>query len=174
MKRNVNQAKRPYLKQKLNLYFDENFPKEIVESLKSDKGWKRKCRVYSVYDFGNENRDDAFQFAFCKDKGYTLVTLDDDFWNDTTYPFGSIPGVIRVVADGRDLDKIKTCLNVLLSFLINLPLPKYFIGDTKFQVSEERCIIKGKDAQTGEVKTRTVVAGDTTFDVAKAFHYFYP
>jgi predicted nuclease of predicted toxin-antitoxin system len=92
-------ARRPYLNQKIDLYFDENFPREVIADLKRDKGWKRKCRFYSVYDFGNENKDDTFQFGFCKGKGFTLVTLDDDFFNDTLYPFNGFPGIIKIVTN---------------------------------------------------------------------------
>ncbi len=77
----ASKARRPYLRQKIDLYFDENFPREVIDELKRAKHWTRKCRFYSVYDFGNGNKDDAFQFGFCKKKRFTLVTLDDDFFN---------------------------------------------------------------------------------------------
>ncbi len=99
----MKKAQQPYLKQKIYLYFDENFPAGIIGELKEDNYWKRRCRIYSVYDFGNQNKDDLFQFEFCKRKGYTLVTLDTDFMNDTKYPFGRIPGIITIIAKGNDL-----------------------------------------------------------------------
>src|SRR6266581_4879032 len=107
----------PYLKHKLDLYFDENFPREIVTSFQRVKSWRRRCRIHSVHDYGNENKDDAFQYAFCKSKGYTLVTLDEDFWNDTKYPFDGMPGVIQVIAGRNEPIKIQDCLEMLLAFL---------------------------------------------------------
>jgi hypothetical protein len=32
--------------------------------------------------------------------------------------------------------------------------------------------MKGKDAKTGEIKTYTLIPGDTIYDVAKKFNYF--
>lgn len=168
----MKRTKQPYLKQKIDLYFDENFPADIIAELKKDNYWKRRCRVYSVYDFGNQNKDDPFQFDFCKSNGYTLVTLDPDFMNDTKYPFGRIPGIITIIAKGNDLAKIKYCLDILITFVLRLPRPKSFLGDSKFQVSERGCIIRGRDAETGENKTYTVIPGDTLLsEVAEAFNY---
>jgi len=104
----MKKAQRPYLKQKIDLYFDENFPAEIIGELKKDNYWKRRCRVYSMYDFGNQTKDYPFQFDFCKSKGYTLVTLDPDFMNDTKYPFGRIPGIITVIQKETILLKSST------------------------------------------------------------------
>lgn len=126
----------------------------------------------SVYDFGNQTKDDPFQFGFCKSNGYTLVTLDPDFMNDTKYPFGRIPGIITIIAKGNDLAKIKYCLDILITFVLRLPRPKSFLGDSKFQVSEKGCIIRGRDAETGDIKTYTVIPGDTLLsEVAEAFNY---
>ncbi|SRR5260370_3136017 len=168
----MKKAKPLYLKHKINLYFDENFPVEIIEELKKDNSWKRRCRIYSVYDFGNQNKDDPFQFKFCKKRGFALVTLDTDFMNDTNYPFGGIPGIITIVAKGNDLAKIKYCLDMFLSFISHLPLPKIFLGDSKFQVSERGCVMRGRDYQTGEIKTFTIVPGDTLLrEVIDEFNY---
>ena len=173
MKKSRSKTKRPYLNQKIDLYFDENFPKEVVEELKSDKGWKDRCRVHSVYDFNNEKRDDTFQFGFCKSKGFTLVTLDDDFLDDKAYPYNGFPGIIRVVAPGNDLDRIKICVDTILSFLIHIPRPKRFLINTKLKVSIEGGMVRGTDVLTGEVKTYTLVPGETTIgEVRKFFHYF--
>ena len=167
----MKKAQRPYLRHKIDLYFDENFPAGIIDELKKDTYWKRRCRVYSVYDFGNQNKDDAFQFDFCKSRGFTLVTLDPDFMNDTQYPFGRIPGIITIRAKGNDAAKIKDCLDLLIDFVLHLPQPKNFLGDSKFQVSEKGCIIRGRDYLTGEIKTYTVIPGDTLSKVADEFNY---
>lgn len=173
MTKSGGKARRPYLNQKIDLYFDENFPREVIADLKRDKGWKRKCRFYSVYDFGNENKDDSFQFGFCKGKGFTLVTLDDDFFNDTLYPFNGFPGIIKIVTSGNDLDSIRYCLDVMLLFLIRFPRPKRFLIDTKLKISQEGAMIRGRDAKTGEIKTCPLVFGKTSVgDLLREFHYF--
>ena len=137
MKKSSGKARRPYFNQKIDLYFDENFPQEIITDLKRDKGWKSKCRFYSVYDFCNESKDDAFQFGFCKAKRFTLDTLDDDFFNDTVYPFNGFPGIIKIVTKGNGLDSLRYCLNITLSFLAHFPRPKSFLIDTKLKISQE-------------------------------------
>ncbi len=168
----MKKTQRSYLKQKIDLYFDENFPAAIIDELKEDKYWTRRCRIYSVYDFGNQNKDDLFQFDFCKRKGYTLVTLDTDFMNDTHYPFGGMPGIVTIIAKGNDLAKIKYCLDVLVTFVLHLPRPKSFLGDSKFQVSEKGCIMRARDYETGEIKTFSIVRGETLLgEVADAFNY---
>ncbi len=169
----MKKSRRVYLSQKIDLYFDENFPREVIDDLKRDKGWKSKCRFYSVYDFGNENKDDDFQFGFCKKKGFTLVTLDDDFLNDTVYPFNGFPGIIRIVTKGNDLDSMRYCLDIMLSFLLRFPRPKRFLIDTKLRISQEGGMIRGKDAKTGEIKTCSLVLGETSVGhVMREFHYF--
>jgi hypothetical protein len=49
----LEKSRRPYFSQKINLYFDENFPPDVIDELKCSKRWKSKCRFYSVYDFCN-------------------------------------------------------------------------------------------------------------------------
>lgn len=169
----MKRSRRLYLRQKIDLYFDENFPRAVIADLKRDKGWKSKCRFYSVYDFGNENKDDAFQFGFCKNKRFTLVTLDDDFFNDTLYPFNWFPGIITIVTTGNDQGSVRYCLDVTLTFLILFPYPKDFLIDMKLRVSQEGGMIRGRDAQTKEIKTIPLVFGETNVgDVLREFHYF--
>ena len=52
----------------------------------------------SAYDFNNQSKDDDFQYSFCKEKGFVLVTLDYDFMDDKKFPIQKIPGVILIVA----------------------------------------------------------------------------
>lgn len=168
----MKRPRRPYLNHKINLYFDENFPRVVIDELKCSTRWRSKCRFFSVYDFGNENKDDTFQFGFCKQKGYTLVTLDDDFFNDTLYPFNGFPGIVKIVTRGNDLDSIRYCLDVMLDFLTKFPFPKFFLIDTKLKISQEGAMIRGRDAKTKEIKTCPLVFLETTVgDVLTEFHY---
>lgn len=164
--------KRYFSKQKIKLYFDENFPEEMAQRLKADKKWKKKLRVYSAKDFGNETKDDQFQFQFCRSKDFTLVTLDDDFMDDKTFPFMGMPGVIRIVAGRHDHVKIEACLQIILDFLSYFPRPRSFVGDTKFQVSGEGVVIRGRHTITRQIKTVTVHPRDTVGKIAGEFGYF--
>lgn len=57
----------------------------------------------------------------------------------------------------------------LADFLSNMPFPKYFMRDCKFQVSSEGCIMRGRHAKTKNVQTITVKPGHTIYEIAKAF-----
>ncbi|MFH0813827.1 MAG: DUF5615 family PIN-like protein [Pseudomonadota bacterium] len=160
-----------FLKQKLKLYFDSNFPKDIVKWLKTDNYWKKKCKIFSAYDDKNQNKDDNFHFNYCKKKRLTLVTLDDDFMDDRKYPFSKMPGIIRVAEGKNDPYRIKQSLGILLNFLSFFPFPRAFMGDTKCQVSVEGCIIRGRDSLTRELKTMYISPGDTVSAVREEFRY---
>ena len=163
--------KSTYWSQKIILYFDEHFSKGAIKALKEERSWRKKVKVISVYDVNNEGREDKFQFNFCKRNGYVLVTLDDDFMNDRRYPIDGIPGIVRVVADGREGPKIAECLKVLLRFLLAFPKPKIFFGDTKFQVSLQGCIVRGRDSKTRGIKTVFLQPGDSIYKLASEFNY---
>lgn len=120
--------RRPFLKQKLPLYFDANFPRRLIDDIKEDRAWKKRCSIHSAAQEGNQRRDDKFQLEFCKAKGYVLVTLDADFMNDSKYPFSRIPGIIRVVAAKNDADSIEERLATLLDFISSFPRAKNLRG----------------------------------------------
>ena len=160
-----------YLKQKFRLYFDENFPQDVVEVLKADSNWKRKCKIYSAYDQGFENKDDKFHFEYCRKNDLVLVTLDKDFMDDRKYPFSKIPGIVRVVSKRNDSATILANLSSLLTFLSFFPLPRYFMSDTKFEVRSSGCVIRGRDSMTREIKSVTVRVGDPSSKVRETFGY---
>lgn len=161
-----------YFKQKINLYFDENFPQEVVNQLKNDKWFGKKCKIFSVFDEQTRGREDKFHFDYCKKKGFTLVTLDAGFWNDSKYPFGTIPGVIILTCDGKKLTEVKELIEVFVSFFSMFPYPKYFIGDSKFRVSEKGCLMKGRDSITRKIKSFLIQPGNSVRKVGKKFSWF--
>ncbi len=165
----MKKQKTQYLKQKLVLYFNENFPHDVIEVLKSNSYWRKKCKIYTAFDEGNTNKDDDFHFEYCRNKGMTLVTLDKHFMDDMQYPFSKIPGIIRIVARKNDSETILANLWNLLEFVSFFPLPKQFIGDSKFEVSSKGCMIRARDALTREIKTMKVRAGDPSNKVRKKF-----
>jgi predicted nuclease of predicted toxin-antitoxin system len=164
--------KRPYFRQKPVLYFDENFPQTVLGTLKENRQIKNCFKIFSVYDFHHQNKDDDFQYAFAKKKGFVLVTLDKDYMNDRKFPIHKIPGIILIIAGRNQTSRIMRCLITLTNFLSVVPLPKSFMGDSKFQVSLEGCVMRGRDAKTREIKTITITPGDTLAKIANEFHYF--
>ena len=164
--------KRPFFKQKPILYFDENFPFSTVTILKENGRITKHFKIYSAYDFGNQGKDDEFQYSFSKKRGFALVTLDKDFMDDKKFPIQNIPGIIYIVAGKKQLSNIQKCLLILINFIPHFPRPKSFMGDGKFQVSLTSCTVRARDAKTREIKTIKINRGDTVSKIAKAFHYF--
>ena len=145
---------------------------EIVNSLKNTS-IKDSARLYCAIDFDLREVDDPYYFNFCKSRNFSLVTLDDDFMDDKKYPFSKIPGIIRIVSSKSDPQKIDQLLKIFIEFVKYIPLPRVFLGDSKFQISEEGCIMRARDFLSGEVKTMRIVPNRTTdFDVRRYFSYW--
>src|SRR5262249_27318453 len=113
--------KATYFRQKPVLYFDENFPKNVVDALKTNRRITRYFKIYSVYDFLHQNKDDDFQYSFAKKKRFVLVTLDKEFLNDKKYPIQKIPGIIVVIAGSNQTSRIAQSLGMLIGFLAFVP-----------------------------------------------------
>jgi predicted nuclease of predicted toxin-antitoxin system len=165
----MRHRKLPYAGQKLHLYADENLPLPLIEALRSDSRWRRKVSIRTASEAGNANRDDAFHFEYCRSEGLILVTLDTDFWDDRAFPLGDrLPAII--IIDARSGDDIAGNLEAILSFLTAIPFPNDVAGDSKFKVSNEGAVMRGRDAHTREIKTIRLIPGETTtLDVAKHF-----
>lgn len=163
-----------YLRQKLRLYADENFPLEVVEAVRSDPLWRDKVVVRTSAELGTRNRDDGFHLSYCRRHGLVLLTLDADFMDDRRFPFGEeSPGIIRIVP--ASLGDIRTALEMVLSFLTEVPRPQNFAGDSKFQVSNEMVVMRGRDSETRRVKTIRVIPEKTTYaEVMEHFSYLGP
>jgi hypothetical protein len=56
--------KRAYLRQKPTLYFDENFPQRVIDAAKLGGPLRNSFKLFSVFDFNNQGRDDQFQLGF--------------------------------------------------------------------------------------------------------------
>ena len=112
------------MKQKIKLYFDENFPFNIIKYLKTDNSWKKKCKIFSAYDESNMGKNDEFHFNYCKKKKLVLLTLDGDFMDDDKFPIMKIPGIIRIVANKQDEVAILQNLTTLINFLSAIAVVK--------------------------------------------------
>jgi len=141
----MSRQKPVYLRQKPILYFDQNFPQPIVEPVRESRQVRKYFKLLSVYDFDNQRKDDEFQLAFCKVRGFVLVTLDKDFMDDRKYPIQKLPGIVVIAAPKNQGTKIVQCLLTFTEFLTYVPFPKRFLFDCKFQVSLNGCLARGRD-----------------------------
>ncbi|MGD0799172.1 MAG: DUF5615 family PIN-like protein [Acidobacteriaceae bacterium] len=164
--------KNTYLRQKPILYFDENFPRPIFELIKESSRIRKHFKLHSVYDFGNQGKDDDPQLKFCKTRRFVLVTLDRDFMDDRIYPIQKLPGIVVIVAGKNQATKIVQCLLAFTEFLTFVPFPKGFLFDSKFQVSLQGCLARGRDVTTREIKTIVIAPGDQVGKVLRQFGYF--
>jgi len=120
---------RPFLKQKVLLYFDENFPGAVISQFASASRWKKKFKVTGASECSTLGQPDSSHYTFCQKHKYTLVALDRDFDNDQQYPFtfGMMPGIIMIRASSSEVDQIIDILTRVLTFLIWMPLPRAFL-----------------------------------------------
>jgi predicted nuclease of predicted toxin-antitoxin system len=171
----MKRKRRPYLKQKPILYFDENVPASIVDYFRKGSAWKKKLKVLSAVELGNQGRSDESHFQYCSRHGYTLVSFDTDFNDDSAYPFsnGKMHGVIMVKGSKSNSGRSPIgVLSALFDFILATPFPKSFLLESKFVTSGEGCIMRGRDAKTKEVKSLQIEAGRTRMsDVRSHFSY---
>lgn len=170
----MKRKRRPYLKQKPILYFDENVPASIVDHFRKGSRWKKKIKVFSAVELGNSGQSDEAHFRYCSRQNYTLVSFDTDFNDDTAYPFsnGNMHGVIMVKETKNNVSRSIGVLSTLLDFVLATPFPKSFMLESKFVASGEGCVLRGRDAETKEVKSMHIEAGKTRMsDVRSHFSY---
>ncbi len=170
----MKKVRQPFLKQKPVLYFDENCPAQIIEHFRKGSRWKKKIKVLSAVDLGNQGQSDEFHFSYCTRNGYTLVTFDEDFNNDGAYPFsnGKMHGVVIVKETKSNAQRAERVLSSLLEFVLTSPFPKGLLRESKFVASGEGCVMRGRDAETKEVKSMHIIAGQTRLgDVREHFSY---
>jgi predicted nuclease of predicted toxin-antitoxin system len=170
----MKRRRQPYLKQKPILYFDENIPTLMIEHFRKGSRWKKKIKALSAVRLGNKGQPDDFHFKYCARHGYTLVTFDEDFNNDALYPFanGHMHGVIIVKETKTNVQRAERVLSNVLEFVLRTPFPKAFLLESKFIASGEGCVMRGRDANTKQIKSLQIVAGQTTM-VAVRGHFSY-
>jgi predicted nuclease of predicted toxin-antitoxin system len=160
----MKRVRRPFLKHKLALYFDENLPRAVIDYFRTQSYWKKKVRVVSAVEEGFSGHDDDFHFGYCSRNKFVLVTRDGDFCNDRKYPFrfGENSGIVTVRATKSDIQGMIRSLRAFLGFVLQMPFPKAFVAETKFILSGEGCVMRGRDGETREIKTLYIEAGKTT------------
>jgi hypothetical protein len=168
-------SNRPFLKQKLRLYFDENFPVEVIRYFASSSFWRKKLKIVSARGEKNLGQSDFFHYAHCTRKSYTLVTLDSGFNDDRRHPFasGQMAGIIIINVSSSDHPGILLALSHFLEFLLVLPFPKAFMFETKVVAGHDGVIMRGRDVLTREIKSLRVIAGETSLvEVRNFFNYW--
>jgi predicted nuclease of predicted toxin-antitoxin system len=163
--------KRPFFKQKVALYFDENIPPEVISFFGTDRYWQKKVKVTSAQEAGNAGHDDSSHYSYCWNRRYTLVTLDRDFDDDQRFPFRNREnaGIIMLKASSADVKSIVDILSRVLEFVVSLPFPKGFLTETKFTAGKDSVVIRGRDASTKEIKTMYVTPGVTKMGEIREF-----
>ncbi|MGJ5121005.1 DUF5615 family PIN-like protein [Bradyrhizobium oligotrophicum] len=168
----MKKRRRPYLKQKPLLYFDENIPASIIDNFRKRSWWKKKVKVLSAVELGNQGRSDDFHFQYCSRLGYTLVSFDTDFNDDAAYPFsnGRMYGVIMLKGSKKNSNRSKSDLASLLDFVLATPFPKSFLQESKFVISGEGCVMRGRDVKTKEIKSMQIESRKTR--LGEVWKYF--
>jgi hypothetical protein len=83
-----------------------------------------------------------------------------------------MPGVIIVKDTKANAQRTVEVLANLLDFVLTTPFPKSFMRESKFVISGEGCVMRGKDAVTKEIKSFHIIAGKTTIkEVRDYFSY---
>src|SRR2546427_8424120 len=104
---------KPY---KWRLYAAENIEADIVRHLR-----KSKMDVLSVAEDPKlRGQNAALHYQRARELGRYLVTHDEDFWNDRTYPLESCPGVLVLAIKDP---QIAAWLVLLLRKIIHDPNP---------------------------------------------------
>jgi hypothetical protein len=55
-----------------------------------------------------------------------------------------------------------------LDFSLQVPFPRAFVSETKFILSGEGCVMRGRDGETREIKTLYIEAGKTRIAEVRA------
>ena len=165
--------KLPYTKQKLVLYFDENFPALAIDHFRTSSYWRKKIKIVSATESGNKGRDDKFHFNYCVRNAYILVSLDNDFCDDERYPFsfGRMPGLIIVKASRGDLRRIMVVLSRVLTFIHYFLFPKDLLRETKFICSEEGVVMRGRVIGSREISSLYIGPRTNVQVVREHFNY---
>ena len=171
----MKRKRRPYLKQKPILYFDENVPASIIDHFRKGSSWKKKIKILSAVELGNQGQSDDSHFQYCSRHGYTLVSFDTDFNDNSAYPFsnGTMHGVIMVKGTKSNAGRSPIgVLSALFDFILATPFPKGFLTESKFLTSSEGCVMRGRNAKTKEIKSLQIEAGKTRMGEVRS-HFSY-
>jgi predicted nuclease of predicted toxin-antitoxin system len=163
---------RTFLKQKILLYFDENFPDAVVSHFANSSNWQKKIKVTNAAECGTLGQEDKFHYSFCQKKRFTLVTLDRDFENDQLYPFtsGMMPGIIIIRANSSETARIIDIFSRVLAFLTWIPFPKSFLLETKIIAGRDSVLMRARNANTKEIRSLYIIPGVTLENNVR--HYF--
>lgn len=93
---------------KLKLFADAQFPKPVIEELRS-----AKVSVRSSVEKGLKSRSDSDILQHANKAGYVLLTLDRDFWDDKKYPLQKVRGIIFIDEPPDKQDQILTAFGLV-------------------------------------------------------------
>jgi predicted nuclease of predicted toxin-antitoxin system len=167
--------KRHFLKQKLHLYFDENFPEELTSYFVNYTKFKKKLTATSARICGNLGRTDEFHYRFCQSRGYILVTLDTDFKSDHAYPLEfnrkPIHGIIIILA--TNVLPTARIFSRLIFFILYSPRPCDILFGAKFIAGQDSLLIRKKDVMSKEIKSLQIQSRTTISTTISEIRNFF-
>ena len=136
---------------KWRLYADENIEQALVTELRNAKF----DVLWVVEDPAlRKHKDDRFHFRKARELGRYLLTRDDDFWSDASYPLHQSPGVILLTSRNPDLAHwLVRLLRKLIVDYNPLPEPLHLDG-VKFKLSEEGFELRMLDHHSQQKSTQ--------------------
>ena len=109
-------------------YCDEDFPKPSLDKLNKFKV------LHSLIDLNFKSRDDKFHYQYAANKKLILLTLDDDYLNNSNFKLSETYGLIFIqTGDLPTWGRVNLVLDKLLPFLKSLS--KDSLRATKISVS---------------------------------------
>jgi len=124
-------------KHKINLYFDENFPREIITELQESRRWRKRIRFHLKLEAVNRGKSDSFHYAFCKKNELTLITSDRGFISEKKYKICGNSGIIVATSTSNSVSEIRENLLRTLGLILKMPYAKDFLGHVQIKSTNE-------------------------------------
>ena len=117
----------------LAVLLDQNVPRAIASWLRSLRpGW----RVFHATDVGLEGRSDPEVFAWAQAHQSIIVTFDEDFADQRSFPVGMHFGVIRLRVWPTTIEETQRALDRLLGEVEEAELrgALVIVGETRIRI----------------------------------------
>lgn len=117
----------------LHVLVDQNIPRSIAEWLKTKKPtWT----VHHTSDVGLNGEPDARVFEWAQENEALILTFDEDFADQRTFPVGEHAGVIRLRVWPTTVTETRTALDRLLDEVSARALPGalVIVGRTRIRI----------------------------------------
>ena len=96
----------------LTVLLDQNIPRAIVQWLRARR---TQWTIYHTSDVALSGRPDEEIFAWAQQRHAVIVTFDEDFADQRTFPTGSHSGIIRLRVWPTTIEETQDALERLLA-----------------------------------------------------------